>query len=115
MVKKILHLEGLAVLVASLYFYNMLNGNWWLFALLLLTPDISMIGYLKDKKLGAITYNLGHNYLLGLPLIFGGIIFENQLLTQLGLIFTSHVGMDRMLGFGLKYASHFKDTHLQKV
>lgn len=115
MVKKILHLEGLAVLIASLYFYHATNGNWWLFALLLLTPDLSMIGYLKDKKLGAITYNLVHNYVLAIFLVFLTLIFKNDLFIYLSLILTAHIGMDRMLGFGLKYKSNFKDTHLQKV
>lgn len=115
MVKKLLHLEGLAVLIASLYFYYLTNGNWWLFALLLLTPDLSMIGYLKNKKFGAITYNLSHNYVLALLLVLQGFVLQNLLITQLGLILAAHVGMDRMLGFGLKYPSNFKDTHLQKV
>ncbi len=115
MVKKILHLEGMTVFIASLYFYYATNGNWWLFALLLLTPDLSMIGYLKDKKIGAITYNLVHNYVLAILLVFLTLIFKNDLFIYLSLILTAHIGMDRMLGFGLKYKTNFKDTHLQKV
>ncbi|MBI2443419.1 MAG: DUF4260 family protein [Candidatus Levybacteria bacterium] len=31
------------------------------------------------------------------------------------VILLAHVGMDRFLGFGLKYPTHFKQTHLQKL
>lgn len=115
MVKKILHIEGLAVLIASLYFYYLTNGIWWLFALLLLTPDISMIGYVKGKRFGAVIYNIVHNYILSIGIILAGIILDIQLFIHLGLILSAHVGMDRMLGFGLKYKTHFKDTHLQRL
>lgn len=115
MVKNILRAEGLAVFAASLYFYNQLSGNWLLFILLILVSDFSMIGYLKDTKLGSITYNLGHNYILALLIIFAGIFTNNNFLTSLGLILSAHVGADRLLGFGLKYPTNFKDTHIQKV
>ena len=74
-----------------------------------------MIGYLKDKKLGAITYKLLHNYVVGLVIISVGLVIDNTSITSIGLIFTAHVGMDRALGLGLKYPSAFKDTHLEKV
>jgi len=114
-VKKLLHLEGLAVFVAALYFYYYTNGNWWFFAVLILFPDVSMIGYLINKKLGAMTYNLVHNYLLAMALIFISLISQNIIFIHLGLILAAHVGMDRMLGFGLKYPYKFKETHMQKV
>src|SRR6266480_2321664 len=104
MVKKILHLEGLAFFLSALFFYNQLHGNWLVFILLLFTPDISMIGYLRDKKLGAILYNSMHNYVLSLLIIFvGTLIFKNSFIIQLGIILFAHVGLDRLLGFGLKY------------
>jgi len=115
MVKKILHLEGLAFFLIALFFYYQLEGNWLLFIALLFTPDISMIGYLKDKKLGAILYNIVHNYVLSIAIILIGILFKNTFIVQLGIILLAHVGLDRLLGFGLKYPSNFKDTHLQKI
>jgi hypothetical protein len=108
-------MEGLVVLLASLYFYQVIEGDWWVFALLLLTPDISMVGYIKDKRLGAFTYNLVHNYIFALLLIIIGILLSPLFLTQLGLILTSHIGLDRLMGFGLKYPYKFKETHMQKV
>jgi Domain of unknown function (DUF4260) len=116
MVKKILRLEGLAFFLLALFFYYQLKGNWLLFIVLLFTPDISMIGYLKDKKLGAILYNLMHNYILSIAiLLIGAILLRNMTIILLGIILLAHVGLDRFLGFGLKYPSNFKDTHLQKV
>ncbi|MEX0616928.1 MAG: DUF4260 domain-containing protein [Candidatus Woykebacteria bacterium] len=115
MVTWVLRIEGLAVLLASLYFYNYLSGGWLVFIILILAPDISMIGYLKDKMLGSITYNLAHNYILALVIIFTGIFAGNEFWTSLGLILSAHVGADRFLGFGLKYPTNFKDTHLLKL
>lgn len=115
MVRKLLHLEGLAVFIASLYFYNLTQGNWWMFILLVLTPDISMIGYLKNKRLGASIYNIFHTYTLAILLLFIGTLSDTQFITELGIIFTAHIGMDRFFGYGLKYPTNFKDTHLQKA
>lgn len=114
--RKILQLEGLVFLLTALYFYYIFNGNWILFAVLLFTPDISMVGYFVNKKIGALLYNLVHNYVLALLIIAGGFfIFENSLLISLGLILFAHVALDRFLGFGLKYPTDFKGTHLQKL
>lgn len=74
-----------------------------------------MIGYLKDKKLGAIIYNFAHNYILALLIIFIGIWQRNNFVISLGFILASHIGVDRFLGFGLKYISDFKDTHIQRI
>jgi hypothetical protein len=115
MVKNLLRLEGLAVFLASLYFYSMLDASWFLFALLWLVPDISMVGYLKDKKVGAIVYNLAHTYLPVIVLIVFGLWQSDRFIISLGVIWSSHIGLDRFLGYGLKYPSEFKDTHIQKV
>jgi len=64
MMKSIVHLEGLVFFLSALFFYHSINGNWLVFLLLLSTPDISMIEYMKDKRIGATLYNLKHNYIL---------------------------------------------------
>jgi hypothetical protein len=116
MVKKILHLEGFVFFLTALFFYHQLHGNWFIFILLLFTPDISMIGYLKDKKFGAILYNLMHNYITALIIIVtGAAIFTNTFVELLGIILFAHIGLDRFLGYGLKYPNEFKLTHLQKI
>lgn len=75
-----------------------------------------MIGYLKYKKIGAIIYNSVHNYVLALFVIgLGYLILKHEAITQFGIILFAHVSMDRVLGFGLKYPTNFKDTHFQKV
>ena len=116
MIKLLLHTEGAAVLAAALYLYFwQFDGPWLLYILLLLSPDLGMIGYIRNTRLGSITYNATHSYLLGIVLVTTGVATGADLLTQLGLIAASHVGMDRMLGYGLKYAGNFKDTHMQRV
>ena len=111
----LLHLEGGVLLAMSALLYGWLGGNWWLFALLLLAPDLSMIGYLAGKEAGATVYNAFHNYLLPAVLAAVGLFTSNLLFDQLAFIWLAHIGMDRLLGFGLKYASDFKDTHLGRV
>lgn len=82
---------------------------------MLLVPDISMIGYLIDKKLGAIIYNSVHNYILPFLIFLVGIHVENPYILLAAIVLMGHVGMDRMLGFGLKYPSNFKNAHTQKL
>lgn len=115
MVRRILHIEGLAVFLTAVYLYYLLSADWLLFVVLLFTPDISMIGYVKNTRIGAITYNLVHNYALGLAVSLIGVLVSSNLTLSLGLILLAHVGLDRLLGFGLKYPTHFKETHLQKL
>lgn len=111
----ILRLEGTAVFGLSL-FANYVNGwSWILFAVLLLAPDIGMIGYAWNRNAGARIYNAFHTYLAPVALGIAGYAMELNLLMQLALIWTAHIGMDRMLGYGLKYEPAFQDTHLQRV
>jgi hypothetical protein len=74
-----------------------------------------MIGYVKNKKLGAVIYNLVHNYILGLVIIFISMFLQDVIVLEIGVILLAHVAMDRFFGFGLKYSTHFKDTHIQKL
>lgn len=116
MVKNLLQLESFMVLFTSVVLYSHYNGNWWMFAILLFAPDISMLGYIANRQVGTITYNIVHNYTLPLILIVGGILFPAYItLTQLGLIWSTHIGFDRVLGYRLKYPTNFKDTHLNKM
>lgn len=115
MTKVLLHLEGFAVLLFSLYFYSYFQYSWVLFFLLLLAPDVSMIGYLFNNRAGAIIYNFVHTYSLAIFIIICGMIFSSHTLLTIGIILSSHIGMDRMLGYGLKYSTNFKDTHLNSI
>jgi hypothetical protein len=111
----LLHAEGAVVLMVSFAAYHELNGNWLLFFLLFLWPDLFMLGYLANVRVGASLYNLVHTY--AGPLLLGAAaVFEQWHNTLLfTLIWTAHIGLDRMLGFGLKYPTFFKDTHMQRV
>jgi hypothetical protein len=113
--KLLLQIEGGAVLAAACVFYHLSYGNWLWFGLLFLTPDFSMLGYMANKKLGALFYNLGHTYavpFLALAVLWLSGHASNFWLT---LIWFAHIGFDRLLGYGLKYETAFKDTHLQRV
>jgi len=108
-------MEGGAVLATSLLCYRESHASWLLFAALLLAPDLSLAGYMASVRIGAPIYNLIHTLTGPLVLIGYSIFAGHFILLPYGLIWTAHIGMDRMLGFGLKYATRFNDTHLQRV
>ena len=110
--RPLLHLEGAAVLAVSVFAYHSDHGSWGLFALLFLMPDVSMVGYLANAQIGAAVYNAVHTN-LG-PLLLGAysVSKDHRRALLLALISVAHIGLDRMLGFGLKYPTEFKDTHL---
>jgi hypothetical protein len=114
-VKFILRLEGLTIFLAAIYIYSLMEGNWLFFIIFILIPDISMLGYIGNGKIGALVYNIFHNLTLPLLLTVLGFFFNIEILAFAGVILLAHVGMDRLFGFGLKYESGFKDTHLQRV
>ncbi len=112
----LLHLEGLAVFLAAIALYVIhIQGTWWLFLLLLFVPDISMIGYLLNPKIGAITYNLIHTCTL--PIVLGAlaVVMGWQTGELIAVMLLAHIGLDRTIGYGLKYADGFKVTHFSRV
>ncbi|MDW7615947.1 DUF4260 domain-containing protein [Peribacillus simplex] len=115
MVKKFLHIEGLMVLLAMIYIYSLYEFSWWIFLLFILSPDVSMLAYLIDDRVGAKVYNLFHTYTLSIFMILLAIFLKSDALMMIGSIWTAHIGIDRLFGYGLKYTSSFKATHLQKV
>lgn len=110
--KTTLALEELVQFAVAFGIYLWFGYAWWLFLVLLLTPDLSMIGYAISPRVGAITYNIGHHK--GLALVIGvlGIYFGSVAATIAGIILFAHSAMDRVFGYGLKYPDHFKHTHL---
>ena len=95
--------------------YARYGGSWWLFALLLLVPDVGALGYLAGPKTGAATYNTVHTYLGPAVLVAVGTVDGSTLLLSLGFIWFAHIGMDRAVGYGLKYGGAFGHTHLGMV
>lgn len=113
--RRLLHLEGLVVLIAALALYFDASYGWLLLLVLFLAPDLSMIGYLAGPDVGALAYDIVHTYTLPVALAVVGVVWDASTATQIALIWAAHIGMDRLLGFGLKYPTAFKDTHLQRV
>jgi hypothetical protein len=111
----LLRIEESALLLATLFTYQHLHYSWLLFAILFLTPDLFMLGYLLNPRVGAATYNLVHTLTLPLALLFLSYLQHWPLAASIALIWTAHIAFDRLLGFGLKYPTDFKDTHLQHL
>jgi hypothetical protein len=113
--KLLLRLEGGATAALAVLLYVRGGGGWLLFAILILAPDLSIFGYVLGPRLGSAIYNGVHNLVLPFALAAAGLLLASQLGVWVALIWTAHIGADRLLGFGLKYPTEFKDTHLARV
>jgi hypothetical protein len=115
MPRLLLHLEGAVTFVAAtaLYFHG--DHAWWLYLLLALAPDLAMVGYAAGARVGTVAYDTVHTYALPIALATVGVLTETSWCVAVGLIWIAHIGADRALGYGLKYPTGFKDTHLQRV
>ncbi|MEO8462514.1 MAG: DUF4260 domain-containing protein [Chloroflexota bacterium] len=114
-VRRWLRAEGIAALIGGFAAWVALGAPWPVFFALLLVPDVSMVGYLADRHLGAISYNIGHNWAVGGLVLGLGLVLAVPALTLAGVILVAHTGMDRALGYGLKYPTSFQDTHLGRI
>jgi Domain of unknown function (DUF4260) len=114
-VRNILRLEGLAVAALSAVLYARTGASWWLFAALWLAPDLSMVGYLYRPCWGARIYNAIHSYLAPSTLALMALLLRKEALLPFALIWINHIGVDRLLGYGLKYPDGFKWTHLGRL
>ena len=108
----ILRLEALLVLIAALVSYSRLNFDWPVFFWCFLLPDISLAAYLLGPKIGAAIYNLAHSLVLPVTSLMIGFALDAPLFWLISLIWIAHIGLDRSLGFGLKYSESFSQTHL---
>jgi hypothetical protein len=111
----LLRAEGAALLVVSILLFSRTDTSWWLFAVLFLAPDLSFIGYLGGPRAGAAAYNAAHTTLAPALLGIGGLLVGQRLAVTLALIWAAHIGFDRLLGYGLKYAAGFGFTHLGRI
>lgn len=111
----LLRLEGLSVLVASLVLYFHFELGWVLLVVFFLAPDLSLLGFLGGPRVGAVAYDAVHTYVLPIALGVLGVMLGAEPAVQLSLVWLAHIGMDRALGYGLKYPSGFTKTHLQRV
>jgi hypothetical protein len=113
--RTLLQLEGLAVLIASCFGYWTQRYPWGRFFLLFFVPDLLMVGYVLGPRVGAAMYNAGHSYVTPFLLCLVAAFGHEPVLFPFVLVWTAHLGFDRLLGYGLKYGTGFKDTHLGRV
>jgi len=113
--KTIIKLEELGLFILGIYLFSLLNFEWWWFLILILAPDFSMLGYIFGNKSGAFFYNIFHHRGIAVLLYIMGCYFKNETLQLTGIILFSHSSMDRIFGYGLKYESGFKYTHLGEI
>tara|TARA_R110002167_G_scaffold25714_23_gene89052 strand:- start:860 stop:1213 length:354 start_codon:yes stop_codon:yes gene_type:complete len=113
--KNILKLEELFMFILGCYLFAQLDYQWWWFLVLILTPDIGMLGYLFGNKIGAIAYNVFHHKGLAILIYFVGSYLGLPLCQLVGVILFSHASMDRVFGYGLKLDQGFKFTHLGAI
>lgn len=111
----LLRLEGATVAVASIALYVDGDHAWWLFVALILAPDLSALGYLAGTTIGSVSYNVAHTYVGPIALGVIGLLADADVAIAIALIWATHIGVDRLLGYGLKYPTRFKDTHMQRV
>jgi hypothetical protein len=111
----LLRIEGFVLLAGAVAVYAALGGNWWLFAVLLLAPDLAMLGALAGQAAGARIYNAAHSY--AVPAALGGAAWfaGADWLLAVALIWVAHIGMDRAVGYGLKYPGLDGHTHLGPI
>jgi hypothetical protein len=114
-VRTLLRLEGAAVLGVALAAYAQFGAGWGVFALWLLAPDLSLLGYLASPRTGAALYNATHSYVGPVLLLALGVLAAMPWAVAGSLIWLAHIGMDHALGYGLKYASGFAVTHLGRI
>ena len=110
--KNLLKLEELFMFALSIFLFTKLDFAWWWYPVLLFTPDLSMIGYIVNPQVGAVTYNFIHFKAVGISVYAIGIALANPIMQLAGLILFGHSSMDRILGYGLKYPDSFQNTHL---
>src|SRR5690606_41347473 len=86
--------------------------------LLIIGPDIGMLGYVAGPKVGASTYNLFPNKAVALLCLLVLFVIGRYTpdwpssVISFGIILYGHASMDRIFGYGLKFPDSFQHTHL---
>jgi hypothetical protein len=114
-VRTLLRLEGLMLFAGMTLLYAVWEGSWWVYALLFLVPDLSFVAYLAGPRAGAIVYNAAHSYMAPMALMTTGFVLSSPLVLSIAMIWLAHIGIDRALGYGLKYSAGFAFTHLGRI
>ena len=110
--KNLIRLEELALFLLAIYLFFESDYAWWVFPVLLLTPDLGALGYLAGPRTGSITYNLTHHKGIAVAAYLVGALLGSQILQLIGVIMLAHSSLDRAVGYGLKYPDSSDHTHL---
>ncbi|MGH2621578.1 MAG: DUF4260 domain-containing protein [Anaerolineales bacterium] len=113
--KNLIRLEELLLAVLAVFLFSSLSFPWWWYLVLLLAPDLGMLGYLVGPRIGAISYNLAHHKGVAVALFVLGGLVQIPVLQLAGLVILGHSSLDRVLGYGLKYSDSFQHTHLGMI
>jgi len=113
--KSSLKIEELIMFLLGIFMVTNLSISWWWFIGLFFAPDIGMLGYLFNSKIGAFAYNLFHHKGVALIFYFIGVFLSSEVLQFIGILLFSHASFDRIFGYGLKYNDDFQNTHLGKI
>lgn len=111
----ILRAEGLVLFVGAVILYTHLQFSGWALLLLLFSLDVFMVGYLKNPRVGSVVYNIGHTDIAPIVLALVSLSLNWSVGLQFALIWFAHIGLDRLMGYGLKYPTVFQDTHFQRL
>jgi Domain of unknown function (DUF4260) len=114
-VRTLLRLEGLTLFAGMTLLYAVWGGSWWIYFVLFLAPDLSFAAYLADSRTGAIVYNAAHSYMAPVTMMTLSFALASPLWLSIALIWMAHIGIDRALGYGLKYSAGFGFTHLGRI
>ena len=112
--KNLVRIEEFFFFLFSIYLFTLLDFQWWFFPLFLLVPDIGMIGYAANTRIGAIIYNIFHHRAISITLYVIGAFLANHIIQFTGIILFAHSSLDRVFAYGLKYTDNFKHTHLSQ-
>ena len=104
--------ENGAIAVAATVAFVHAGFRWWWLLALFLVFDASMIGYAANPRLGAWTYNAVHSYIGPAALAIVAIAVDERWAAFAALLWAFHIGVDRLLGYGLKFQDRFTHTHL---
>ncbi len=113
--KQLISLEEVAQCAFAVFLNTYLPYAWWWYWVWFLAPDLSMIGYVINTKVGAFTYNIVHHKAIALACYVAGVFMKSSELQFAGLVLLGHSALDRALGYGLKYRDHFQHTHLGRI
>ena len=113
-------IENGVVAVAILVGFVATGAGWWWPLVAFIAFDLSMLGYLRGPRVGAVVYNAVHSYigpalLLAVGLVLGVVGVVVPALPFIAGLWGFHVAADRALGYGLKLDTGFQHTHLGTI